>query len=252
MSIFAGFENGGNKTYENNPYITLSTYTRFLIPALKPDIDKSIFLDVDLIVLDDIKKMYDEDLKGYALGAVPEVGMHSSLYLKEKNTLNLNLQHAYFNAGVLLIDNAKWREENITQKLFEIDEQIRDVKMFKSQEPLNKCFDNNYKRLDLKYNVYDSTDKVNRDLKIYADISDEYVKSQMEEIVVRHFCGRNGKPWQNERIGGVVPIKNFDDFWKYMKMTPFHDEVRKQFEITNAQQLKTGVSLLRKNIRNKK
>lgn len=59
------YKNAGN-------YISLSTYNRFLIPKLKPQLKKVLYMDVDIIVLGDIQELYNEDLEGYALGAVWE------------------------------------------------------------------------------------------------------------------------------------------------------------------------------------
>jgi lipopolysaccharide biosynthesis glycosyltransferase len=250
MRVFSEFESGGK--YGENNYITLSTYARYLIPELKPDIDRAIFLDPDIIVLRDIKLLWDENLDNYALGAIPKVGIKTRLYLAERKTLQLSDQHAYFNAGVLLMDCAKWRENDITPKLFETDKQIRNVKLFKSQEPLNKYFDNNYKRLDCKYNFLTDNYDVNREIELFANLPEDYLRQQESEMVIRHFNGRFGKPWVTEKIMGFYPLKNGNDFWKYMKMTLFYDEVRQQFEISNAQQLKTGMSFLRKNIEIKK
>jgi lipopolysaccharide biosynthesis glycosyltransferase len=251
MSVFAGFETGG-RIYGENDYITLSTYARFLIPELKPEIDRAIFLDPDIIVVGDIKQLWNENLEGYTLGAAPEVEIETWLYMKERETLQLSDQHAYFNAGVLLIDCRKWRENGISKKLLETDEQIRNVKLFKSQEPLNKYFDNNYKHLDTKYNIQTTTSGVNRKIPLFADLPQDYIEQQEKQIVIRHFTGANGKPWKTEKVCGVMPLKNFADFWHYMKMTAFHDEVRRQFEISNAGQLKAGIELLRRNLGNKK
>ena len=54
-------------------YVTISTYNRFLIPMLKLNTDKAIYLDVDVIVVGDILKFYEQDLNNHIIGAIPDL-----------------------------------------------------------------------------------------------------------------------------------------------------------------------------------
>ena len=246
MSIFSEFKIGVNMP--NGNYITLATYIRFLIPELKPQIDRAIYLDPDAIVLRDIKLLWETDMENYALAAAFEPNIPIKTYQKERTALQLSSQHFYFNAGVLSIDCKKWRENNITNQLFEIDEQTRNISLYNDQSTLNKCFNTNYKRLDTKFNALTENDKINREIEYLSGLPEDYIERQTQEMVIRHFNGNFGKPWNTDKAMGVTPLKNADDFWKYMKMTMFYDEVRQKFEITNPQQIKIGLSFLRKNL----
>ena len=56
-----------NIDYKNTcNYVTISTYNRFLIPMLKLNTDKAIYLDVDVIVIGDILKFYEQDFSVYS------------------------------------------------------------------------------------------------------------------------------------------------------------------------------------------
>lgn len=77
-----------------NGHITEATYYRILIPSLfHDDVKKVLYLDCDIIVRDDISKLWNIDIKNYALGAV-------KLYeFRDHNRLQIPPDASYFNAG---------------------------------------------------------------------------------------------------------------------------------------------------------
>ena len=55
-------------------HLTKDTYLRFLAPEILPDgVSRVIYLDSDLVVLDDIGGLWDIDLAGNPLGAAPDL-----------------------------------------------------------------------------------------------------------------------------------------------------------------------------------
>ena len=204
-----------NIRYKNLSHITLSTFNRFLIPKLKPNFEKIIYLDLDIIVLSDIKELYEINLDNYALGAA--WSKKRKLYnIDTKDLMELSDNYKYFNAGVLLLNNKKWIENDILMKLFEIAQKYGDKVLHADETLLNKYFDNNYKILDIKFNYLD-----------YDVINSPEVKP-----IIRHFATPM-KPWNSNYCFAnkkPIPLQNFDDFWKYAKMTKFHDIIRKNYD----------------------
>ncbi len=210
---------------------TKAVYTRLLIPNIKPNINKTIFMDVDIIITGDIANLYNEDLEDYALGAVWEQWAEYGINKQHKIRMQLSDNHKYFNAGVLLIDCTKWRDNNILEKLFDIAEKYKDCLELQDQDMLNKYFDNNYKVLEQKYNYL---------------TTNFYVNDTQEPYIIRHLTG-NVRPWQlNPTTASIVP--NVNDFWYYAKMTPFYDELlSKTLDINNQKQL-CRLAIIEKNI----
>lgn len=193
-------------------YLTLATYNRFLIPKLKTNINKAIYLDIDIIVLGDIAEIYNEDLENYAIGAVWEEYTENQENIQRRQYLDLSNDHKYFNAGVLLINCKKWREEDLTSKLFETEKKFREKLKFEDQDVMNKFFDNNYKMLHPKYNY----------------LNQSYGFYNKHEVLVRHFNGYI-KPWHltiEERFTRF--LKDIDLFWNYAHMTPFFERLDKE------------------------
>lgn len=204
-------ENTLKNLANSSGYISQSTYNRFFIGDLKPEISKCLYLDVDLIVLEDIGELYSTDLKKYTIGAVEDLNS------KYRNRSLFDPEHTYFNAGVLLIDLKKWNSENIKNKLFEAEKELKEKLQFADQDLLNKVFENNYLQLDKKYNVIE--------------------KSQSSEVAIRHYAGYL-KPWQTDENLKTDLLYMSEAFWKYAKLTDFYNDIKKNVIYNNLQDLK--------------
>ena len=87
------------------PHINHMTFARYFIPDFVTE-DKVLYLDSDLIVTGDLTDLFELDLGENYLAAA-------------RSCFGAGLG---FNAGVLLINNKKWRSENIRQQLIELTE----------------------------------------------------------------------------------------------------------------------------------
>lgn len=197
------------KDFTTAKSITLSTYNRFLIPQLKPNLGKVLYSDVDVIVLGDIAEMYNENLNGHILGAIWEEYAEKNDNIKRRNALGLSQEHKYFSAGNLLIDCEKWRAENITEKLFEFEKNYRDRLLYADQDVMNICFDNNYQPLPKRY-CY-----------IFQDF---FFYKEHNDILIRHYNGPI-KPWRISPDIKTSLIPNIDDFWFYARKTPYYEKI---------------------------
>ena len=198
--------------FKETKNITKAMYSRFLIPYLKPALKKALYTDADVIFLDDIKKMYDEPLEDYAIGAVFEKFAQGKINDTKKKRTNISNEHKYFSSGNLIIDCQKWRENNIFQKLIKINNEYKNQLVEPDMDILNKFFDSDYKILPLKYCW------INQNYKFY--------EMPAEQIVVRHFNG-DIKPWHihpnvQERLEYPCTIDK-NKFWKYAALTDFYD-----------------------------
>ncbi len=153
-------------------HITHTAYFRLLAAELLPDdIDKVIYLDSDVLVQDDLCTLWEEDLEGSYCLAVPDIACpfvdsrqadsnfkKSSPYLAAlapvQNWEELGLDPAlpYFNSGVMVINLARWRAENIHERLLKV---LRDNEQFVwcwDQYALNVVFSGQWRPLPLRWN----------------------------------------------------------------------------------------------------
>jgi lipopolysaccharide biosynthesis glycosyltransferase len=112
------------------PHTTVSTMDRLLLPELLRDIDKIIYLDIDLVVLGDLADLWAVDLAGRRLASKSSSSPGARYVLQMVNhaIAGLPAQQAFdvrrrlfaegplccraFNAGVLVLNLARMREES--------------------------------------------------------------------------------------------------------------------------------------------
>lgn len=143
------------KTSERMPIVT---YYRLLIPEILYQFEKVIYLDSDIIVLGDINKLFEMELGNKALGAVHEMNkkaMYVSLMwgIKPCRELGIPLKSHYFNAGVLLLNLKKWRDENISKRIFDYFQKYEKYVYFHDQDGLNAVLWNDWAELPPVWNV---------------------------------------------------------------------------------------------------
>ena len=51
-------------------YYSKTTYFRLFIPNMFPEYDKALYLDSDIVLLDDVAKLYNTDIKDNLVGAI--------------------------------------------------------------------------------------------------------------------------------------------------------------------------------------
>lgn len=238
-----------------NYHVKLNTCNRLLFPKLAPKVDRAVYLDVDLIVLGDIKQIWDEKLDGHIIGAVPLLMDRLSTVeiMRNKAGIPEDTSYSYFNSGVMLIDYAQWRQKKGSNKqiiadLFNILSTM-NADVTPDELILNKFayLNGGYKVLPHKYNVhpyysYQYLLNNQKKLSLYEKNTLDEIEACLEKYnykkeiklngdpVVRHFFAHE-KPWTNvKQVYFPIPIiKHFENFWFYAKMTPYFDDIKYKF-----------------------
>lgn len=96
--------------------IAMSSYARLFIADLLPtDIDRVLYLDCDVVAADDLTALWQTDMKGAWVAGVLDV-----LYGDEpKTAVGMAPTAPYLNAGILLINLAAWREQDLTHRFLD-------------------------------------------------------------------------------------------------------------------------------------
>lgn len=163
-------------------YISKVTYARFLIPRIFPEtVSKVLYLDSDILVLDDLQALWTTDLKGSVLGAVLD-GLDTQL---KNQTVRLPVPPVqnYFNAGILLIDLQQWRKAKISETAFDYLKRFPESP-YSDQDALNVACDGRWMELSSRWNYL----AYNTELDV-SELAGEYKPS------IVHFTTWN-KPWR--------------------------------------------------------
>jgi lipopolysaccharide biosynthesis glycosyltransferase len=159
-------------------HIEKSTYLRLLIPNLIKE-DKCIYLDSDTLVLSDLNGLFEINMQASSIAGVIDPGGGTSK-LPRVNA------DPYINAGVLLMDLKKLREDNFLQKSFDIQVKYNDLLTWNDQCIINKYAESNKKVVDFKWNAQIFTNLI-------KDAAWNNVISKKDTNVL-HFVGPI-KPW---------------------------------------------------------
>ena len=119
------FDNSINIQNKFGGYINL---LKVYYPTLLPKLTKVIHLDVDTIVCDSLKDLWNIDVSGKWIAAVPEyTAVHSQLKL---------YGDIYYNAGVMLINLQQMRKDNIMDTMAKFLNEVPQP--FADQDAWNK------------------------------------------------------------------------------------------------------------------
>lgn len=213
-------------------YISIETYFRFFIPDMFPEYKKVLYLDADILVLDDISNLFEEDIENYWAGAVQDTVLEVFIadkniktrtkperiykdYFKEKLGKHSN---RYFNAGVLLLNLDKIRKDKMVEKLWNFTAKESPLE-FQDQDVLNAVFESDVKYVDYKWNTLKDLNWFARQL--HDKKKEKYLLETYRRPGIFHYVGSN-KPW-------LVHKENYnyafiEEWWKYYKLSPYFNK----------------------------
>jgi lipopolysaccharide biosynthesis glycosyltransferase len=150
-----------------------AVYLRLLMAELLPDhVNKAIYLDADTIVVRDLTGLWSVPLEGTYCAAVqdslvpvmdPAEAFDHPLHcmtladthqcpIPNYRDLGLRPADAYFNSGVMLVDVARWRAEQVARRAMECLRANASHARFWDQYALNVLFAGQWKMLDPRWN----------------------------------------------------------------------------------------------------
>ncbi len=130
---------------------TIETYFRLALPNILPEIDKLIYLDADVVVMGDIKELWNQEMKDNILLAVEDPKYTSK---NRHESLGMKMNSPYFNGGVLMMDLKKMRAFGLEQKVPNYVRKKFKILKYQDQDILNALFENYWRALPLSFNAY--------------------------------------------------------------------------------------------------
>lgn len=172
-------------------HINYMTFARYFIPQFVKE-DKVLYLDSDIIVTKPLIDLFNIDL-GINLIAAAKVVFGLS---------------DRFNAGVLLINNKLWKEENVQGQCIDITNREHDTLQEADQTVLNRVCGKRYIVLDDTYNFQIGYDRIAEQRQQYFILE----KSVDPLPAVIHYLSSD-KPWELYSYCRLREV-----WWKYSLM----------------------------------
>ena len=145
--------------------LSMAAYYRLLLSSVLSEIDKVLYLDVDTVVLGDIKPLFELDMDGYALAAVKDV---VPCFDDHRTSLSIPYDMDYFCSAVMLINLKYWRDNKVETELIEFAKRDRVVYCH-DQDALNYVFKHSWYQLPPKWNRFNMNYIPARGFRDYRD-----------------------------------------------------------------------------------
>lgn len=177
-------------------------YYRILASYYLPKkVDKILYLDPDLVVINKLDKLYNLDLDNYYFAAAS----HIWGILQTFNRIRLKMKNddIYINSGVMLMNIKLLRKEQNKEAVYKFIKKNKNNLMLPDQDVISGLYAN--KILPLDPYVYNMTEKLLKQKYFVPHISKRWIK---DNSVIIHYCGRN-KPWNKKYKGSLNEFYNY-------------------------------------------
>ena len=189
------------------PHVSKTSYYRLQISSRNPKLKKCIYSDADLVFVSDIKELWDTDVEDFYMAAVPDPDDVNRAYNRLK-VFPLSKNEHYVNAGILVLNLEKWRQNNAETKFYDAAAKYNDNIPYPDQDLLNITLHDKIKYLSPRFNAMPEL--------VYFSLPEQF--EAFESPVIIHWAGPN-KPWND------CDAHLAETFWEYVNLSPFALEI---------------------------
>ena len=177
-------------------------YYRIFAARYLPDaLDRVLYLDPDLVVINSIAALYELELGDCFFAAAS----HVQRALQKLNEIRLDMEEPcpYINSGVMLMNLRKLRQEQDFKEVYRYIETHKARLLLPDQDVISGLYASRILPIDpFRFNMTERLFFLRRGAECRMSL--DWVR---ENTTIVHYCGRN-KPWKKNYIGKL------DIFWK--------------------------------------
>lgn len=166
-----------------------AAYLRLMIPDIVPEgIGRVLYIDSDVVVTDDVGKLWDLPDDGCAFWVAHDDGVKGKGYFGTTLAFaGLPADTPYFNSGVMLMNLPRWREERISERAQALLAEHSDKCVNVDQDALNLVGVGRWSALSPRWNF-----------QVEGARALSPALPAGESVAVTHYI--NEKPWNEGRI----------------------------------------------------
>lgn len=190
----------------------VSAYYRFKVASVLNNISKVLYLDCDIVILEDPSSLISDYPANAWCCGVPD-----PMSVKNKKRLNLQGDFPYINSGVLVIDLDAWRDNDVEFRLLDYARQHTETIKYPDQDAINAVLRDHIALLPLEWNSQYLDAR-------YTPKQSRLYKHPFRDPSIIHYV-TSEKPWLTL---SAAPRKSF--YRQYLAMTPWEGQFRAQWE----------------------
>ena len=186
-------------------YYSEAIYYRLYIASLFPRLTRALYVDCDVVLVDDIAKLYFSDIGNGILGAVADESIPAipAFAAYVKHWIGKEAEE-YINSGVLVMNLAEFRKCRILEKFSELVDKYNFETVAPDQDYLNFLCHGRIKYLDIGWNKQPTAEN----------------RLPVSRLHLIHYNFHN-KPWH---FSGVAYE---EEFWRVADTTPFAEALHR-------------------------
>lgn len=159
-------------------HITQEMYYRYLLPDLLTDETRTIYMDVDVLVLGDLSPLWTIDLQGCLLAGTTDVKENTPDFQAYKMRLGMKPDAKYFYSGMLVMDLVGLRACQFGKRCMENTALHYKHIAWPDQDVINLTMEGKILELPMRFNC-----------------TIPRLLPKGETLVIRHFANFSAKPW---------------------------------------------------------
>jgi lipopolysaccharide biosynthesis glycosyltransferase len=183
-----------SKRYPTEMYFRL-----FASRYLPKELDRILYLDPDIIVVNPLEKLYDMPLENHFYAACSHILIQGMQRFNEWR-LNMEKDTPYINSGVLLMNLGLLRKEMDPEEVYGYIRRHKQALLLPDQDVLSALY--GMKTLLVDSLVYNLSERYQRACNIRLLPGETKVDLDWirKNAVIIHYCGKN-KPWKANYLG---------------------------------------------------
>lgn len=197
--------------FRKNRPLSMAAYYRLLLSSILPSyLDKVLYLDCDMIIMRDIKELFEIEIDGYALAATLDKSPYTE---QHRLQLQMEVGERVFCSGIMLVNLKYWRENKVEGGLIEYAKRHREEVYLHDQDVLNYYFKKKWFLLPPKWNRIAGNLKLAKQ-SLYKDFDRiAYIKTPM----LYHYASVGVKPWYD------APTPERGLYLRYLKLSGYKE-----------------------------
>lgn len=201
-------------------HFSVATYYRLFVPELFPKYDKVLYLDCDIVILDDVAEIFDAPLGNNLIAAMRDpivIEQADKQMPYYRGVLKLDDVRDYFQAGVLLMNLKQMRSFSFIEKCLQKLAEVKKPALV-DQDILNAVCQKRVAFLPMRWNFLWHVD-----FEFAEDFEAGLPKTIREDLAaarenpgIIHYASHK-KPWSSPEL----PLSH--RWWFYARQTPFYE-----------------------------